>query len=105
MSRFRGQLLITEKLILEMRSSPIDTGEQSPRSVIKRLANSTHPFLDSKLLDRFTLTPNSAHILRYSSTTFLFLAAESSPRTAYSVNHLNDDTTPDLQADHCQRKW
>lgn len=105
MSRLRGQLLITEKLTLEIRSSPIDTGEQSPRSVKKRLANSTQPFLDSKLLDKFTLTPNSAHILKYSSTTFLFLAAESSPRTAYSVNHLYDETTPDLQADHCQRKW
>jgi hypothetical protein len=100
----RGQFDITEKLTLLTSNSPIETGEQSPLGVIKRLANSKHPARDNKDLDRLTPTPISEHMTRYSSTTARRREAESSPRTAYSVNHLERGITPDLQAAHCQRK-
>jgi len=101
----RGQLDITEKLIRETNNSPILIGEQLPRDVKKRLANSRAPTGLNRDLKRFTLTPSSEHILRYSSTTRLIREAESSPKTAYEVNHLPQGTTPDRHAAHCQIKW
>jgi len=88
MGLLRGQLLITAKLIFETSNSPTDIGEQSPFCVKKRLANSRHPLLLRRDFERLTETPISEQIFRYSSTTRRLREAESSPSTAYSLNHL-----------------
>lgn len=102
---FLGQLDITEKLTLDTNNSPIETGEQLPLWVTNRLANSSEPALDKSDLLKFTWTPSSEHIFRYSSTTILCLDAESSPSTAYSRNHFEGGKKPLLQAAHCHKKW
>lgn len=96
---------MTEKFILDTNNSPILKGEQFPRDVKNLFANSKAPTGLSKDLKRLTLTPSSEHILRYSSTTLRSREPESSPKTAYEVNHLPQGTTPDRHADHCQIKW
>jgi hypothetical protein len=102
---FLGQLDITEKLTLETSNSPTETGEQLPLWVTNLLANSNEPALDNSDLLRFTCTPNSEQIFRYSSTTTLCRDAESSPSTAYSRNHFEGGIIPLLQAAHCHKKW
>jgi len=100
----RLRLDIVEKFLLATSTSPIETGDALPKGVKKRFANSKHPLGESKLFERFTLTPSSEHIARYSITTFLTFAIESSPSTAYDLNHIPGWITPARYAAHCQRK-
>jgi hypothetical protein len=78
---------MVEKLTSATKISPIDTGEAFPLGVQNLFANSKQPFGLNRDLAKFTPTPISEHMARYSSTTLLFAEAESSPRTAYGVYH------------------
>jgi hypothetical protein len=67
---------------LDIRISPIETGEQSPRGVKNLLANSAHPLGERRDFARFIPTARVLQVSKYCSTTLRCRADESSPTTA-----------------------